>query len=1097
MDGIRIQAHELGHRYWVHTNAGTYCLMNPSSTGSHPDCPSHPNPYFKMLNGWVDVVQYENSAQINNISPIETSHQCGMVTIYGKPNATQNYQTGEYYIFENRRTIGFDQKIMPSNGDFKGGMLIWHYSPYYHVDAFDIGIRNLKLEAPNQEYNNMSGGVNSIDHFWGYIGNGYNHFGTTRTHSQDNVYTGIDFNNISSESNTTASNMSLTLNYTVSPPVQYDYVIFPKDNNFRTTTLSGRVFYHQLDPFEYYYVMPNTIIEGLISKVGESTSAFRIKGIKTQSTPEGLITFRGAGYRNANESYTQKTGGVSINEETPNMFDSCIFKNVKVEDIDNDAYSFSSTGRTDNPQFPVVLNNIQGKTLEEPVKILATNTYFSGIDINNSIFEIKGFNIFDCDAYINSSVLRFIVSNAKFSQDKGLYLNNSTLTNYYPIISDYTHCVFDKATSGSQIWDGINISGGQIDFNNVEIKNAHTGISMRNLTGSYSISNSTFSNAIYNITMTNCNPETGPNIIHGCNFSTSDPLMNGFFINLYHTDNIEISNNIFNGMSFTGLLLGGCNNHLVSDNTFIGSGGLASEVGIISLSSNGYYKCNKISKCYYGAAFANSQPTLYQNEIYVNGIGMYVTNNSQVIMTPAYLNDQTVIMAGYNTIRNNSGNEIYIYNTVNAVNGLLMEDGYNIIEDDENPDYLIYMDNENNDPEMTLCQNNYWGTILDPQYSLYPIECFYYDPYLLEPPTIPSGCQITTTDQDNSSQSQDLLLMGNIMNSNLTNDYNSAVTYSEQLSNLTTNKSFNKLGLRSIFINKCLSGVNLPSLISLYDNMIPQYYNDSLMLRHVRNLKIESEVINSEYNSALNNLDEIITHYNNPYELLYASIDKLRILSILDSIVDEGDNPACNNLNKEITKLIKTDFFNISKNNIALSKRSESKLVNKGNNSKKEQLFDNLYKRLQQSIKDYEKYGNRYKDRVINEKILYELLINNYVPNVPPISTKMKFLNKNLLNENIIPKVYSLSQNYPNPFNPVTKINYELPKNGLVKLVIYDILGREVKTLVNELKTVGSYTIEFNGSQLASGIYFYRIQVEDPTGRTGDFVSVKRMVLVK
>jgi len=95
---------------------------------------------------------------------------------------------------------------------------------------------------------------------------------------------------------------------------------------------------------------------------------------------------------------------------------------------------------------------------------------------------------------------------------------------------------------------------------------------------------------------------------------------------------------------------------------------------------------------------------------------------------------------------------------------------------------------------------------------------------------------------------------------------------------------------------------------------------------------------------------------------------------------------------------------------------------------------------------------------------------------------------------NVIPLTYSLSQNYPNPFNPVTKINYELPKDGKVKLVIYDILGREMKSLVNnEFKQAGRYTVEFNGTQFASGVYFYRIQVEGGKGYT----AVKKMVLVK
>ncbi len=89
-----------------------------------------------------------------------------------------------------------------------------------------------------------------------------------------------------------------------------------------------------------------------------------------------------------------------------------------------------------------------------------------------------------------------------------------------------------------------------------------------------------------------------------------------------------------------------------------------------------------------------------------------------------------------------------------------------------------------------------------------------------------------------------------------------------------------------------------------------------------------------------------------------------------------------------------------------------------------------------------------------------------------------------------IPNFYALQQNYPNPFNPATKISYALPKTGNVTLKVYDILGREVATLVNEVKQAGIYTVDFNASNLASGVYFYRIL-------SGDFTAVKKMVLVK
>lgn len=85
---------------------------------------------------------------------------------------------------------------------------------------------------------------------------------------------------------------------------------------------------------------------------------------------------------------------------------------------------------------------------------------------------------------------------------------------------------------------------------------------------------------------------------------------------------------------------------------------------------------------------------------------------------------------------------------------------------------------------------------------------------------------------------------------------------------------------------------------------------------------------------------------------------------------------------------------------------------------------------------------------------------------------------------------YSLEQNYPNPFNPSTTIKFQLPTDGFVTLKVYDILGNEVTTLINEQKPQGRYEVNFNASSLASGVYIYKIQ-------TGSFISSKKMMLIK
>lgn len=90
----------------------------------------------------------------------------------------------------------------------------------------------------------------------------------------------------------------------------------------------------------------------------------------------------------------------------------------------------------------------------------------------------------------------------------------------------------------------------------------------------------------------------------------------------------------------------------------------------------------------------------------------------------------------------------------------------------------------------------------------------------------------------------------------------------------------------------------------------------------------------------------------------------------------------------------------------------------------------------------------------------------------------------------IIPTVYKLNQNYPNPFNPSTIINYQIPEEGFITLKVYDIIGKEVKTLINENKPAGSYNVKFDASDLSSGIYIYRI-------RANNFVQSRKMLLIK
>ncbi|MGD8778503.1 MAG: T9SS type A sorting domain-containing protein [Ignavibacteria bacterium] len=109
-------------------------------------------------------------------------------------------------------------------------------------------------------------------------------------------------------------------------------------------------------------------------------------------------------------------------------------------------------------------------------------------------------------------------------------------------------------------------------------------------------------------------------------------------------------------------------------------------------------------------------------------------------------------------------------------------------------------------------------------------------------------------------------------------------------------------------------------------------------------------------------------------------------------------------------------------------------------------------------------------------------------------------------NNEIIPVQFNLSQNYPNPFNPMTTIDFSIAVSSnsnvdnlsLVTLKVYDLLGREVAVLVNEKKSAGNYKVQFDGTNLSSGIYFYRLTVEGASGNKDQgFIDTKKLVLLK
>jgi len=145
-------------------------------------------------------------------------------------------------------------------------------------------------------------------------------------------------------------------------------------------------------------------------------------------------------------------------------------------------------------------------------------------------------------------------------------------------------------------------------------------------------------------------------------------------------------------------------------------------------------------------------------------------------------------------------------------------------------------------------------------------------------------------------------------------------------------------------------------------------------------------------------------------------------------------------------------------------------------------------------------------DKLDGDKVIYDNLTMNELGGGYITIHISEFVKDN--NELLSPDDFKLEQNYPNPFNPSTTVMYSIPEAGNVELKVYDIIGNEVATLVNEEKAPGTYEVEFsakggsasggNAAQLASGIYIYSLRVVNPSTGSGQvFVQTRKMILMK
>jgi tetratricopeptide (TPR) repeat protein len=323
-------------------------------------------------------------------------------------------------------------------------------------------------------------------------------------------------------------------------------------------------------------------------------------------------------------------------------------------------------------------------------------------------------------------------------------------------------------------------------------------------------------------------------------------------------------------------------------------------------------------------------------------------------------------------------------------------------------------------------------------------------------------------------------------------------------------------------LNSDSSENRLSDLKTLLENLILNHSENEALIKQAFYFIQKCKVSLEEYESAMNGFQQIMDQNPYSYEALVSSWDYSATSLLLEG--GGGSGGAISNFKLQISKdeskederensdKVKSQIRN-SKSQIlsddpyekydtkAFTKEDRKAIrVNvyhsfETNREKEINIVKTLEKKISEGKADITEKKELEMKKVLNEiaKPRKPLNISEHLSNVnKDINRITETGRSNSLSKNqiSIPVEYMLSQNYPNPFNPSTHLDFGISKLGFVSLKVYDILGREVKTLKNEIKPAGRFKVEFDGSNFSSGVYFYRIEA-------GDFVQTKRMVFIK
>lgn len=606
---------------------------------------------------------------------------------------------------------------------------------------------------------------------------------------------------------------------------------------------------------------------------------------------------------------------------------------------------------------------------------------------------------------------------------------------------------------------GIEVdSGAALSISYCKIQNASNGIFANNHISHLDVSDCSFTNCDTSAIFINSFGSSGGGL------SPSGPTIQNntisgshFGISVSNTSNITIQYNTITNTD-AAIYFSQVSNSQIVHNTITSN--KKTLPGILYNSSSGNIRLNTITGHYNGINLANSSPTIGNNFIYGNKVhGLYVSSRSNpdlsadLVQIPGTQPPLFYGYSGYNEIYENGdysggnnisdddGSEIYI----NASSIILNKpqgpgdngSGCNSIYDDRTtPDSsrsLILLSGQSV-RDTVDARNQYWGnrSIYSGRFSGINVKFIPYGDGPCPMPIQPSG---------------NALVVSNLSGGTVDTLY-PVSSYSGNLS--TINQQY--AAAENYYITDSLNQAN-----QIYNQIVTDNPADPTSLQAYVKLFMIKKLQGGSVNDFIQLRNSLLSNLNSMSDSLMIGV--VQHLTDLCLVNQQQYTAAIDSFNTIIQQFPNTDQALSASIDILTT----SLLVNNGGNQ--------LGKRIGKEL--IAKSSSDYQSKLLNL-----------------LQSKFGRIKSETGKENI-PKVYTLYHNYPNPFNPTTTIKYDLPKAATVTLKIYDILGREVKTLVDhEMKTAGSYRVVFDASNLASGVYLYRLQ-------TNDYVNVKKMILLK